>query len=554
MFRVSLLCLMLWVLPWRASAGEGGIATAHPLATAAAESILKQGGNAFDAAVAASAALAVVEPYGSGLGGGGFWLLHRAEDGFEVMLDGRETAPAAASRDMYLDDKGEVIPNASMNGPLAAGIPGVPAALDHLAKHYGKLPLKTSLQPAIRLAREGFPVDREMRRYMGFRLELLRQFPNTAEILLDKGDIPAEGQVLKQPDLANTLQAIAEQGRDGFYKGKVAQQMVDAVKAGGGIWSLDDLSGYQVKERQPVQSEYQGIKVTSAALPSSGGIVLGEILNMLSKWDLSKLDQAQQVHLLAETMRRAYRDRAEFLGDSDFVEVDQQRLLSAAYADELSAAIQLDKATPSASLKAVAAEGQKGKDTTHFSILDKEGNRVAATLSINYPFGSGFTAQGTGVLLNNEMDDFSIRPGTPNAYGLVGAEANAIAAGKRMLSSMTPTFLEDEQRLAIVGSPGGSRIITMVLQATLAFAEGKGAADMVNKPRIHHQYLPDSIQFEPQALSAQTQQQLQDLGHELSPKQQPWGNMQAVILDKRSGVVDAASDQRGIGQAVSIAY
>lgn len=554
MFRVSLLCLMLWVLPWRASAGEGGIATAHPLATAAAESILKQGGNAFDAAVAASAALAVVEPYGSGLGGGGFWLLHRAEDGFEVMLDGRETAPAAASRDMYLDDKGEVIPNASMNGPLAAGIPGVPAALDHLAKHYGKLPLKTSLQPAIRLAREGFPVDREMRRYMGFRLELLRQFPNTAEILLDKGDIPAEGQVLKQPDLAHTLQAIAEQGRDGFYKGKVAQQMVDTVKASGGIWSLDDLSGYQVKERQPVHSEYQGLKVTSAALPSSGGIVLGEILNMLSKWDLSKLDQAQQVHLLAETMRRAYRDRAEFLGDSDFVEVDQRRLLSAAYADELSAAIQLDKATPSASLKAVAAEGQKGMDTTHFSILDKQGNRVAATLSINYPFGSGFTAQGTGVLLNNEMDDFSIRPGTPNAYGLVGAEANAIAAGKRMLSSMTPTFLEDEQRLAIVGSPGGSRIITMVLQATLAFAEGKGAADMVNKPRIHHQYLPDSIQFEPQALSVQTQQQLQDLGHELSPKQQPWGNMQAVILDKRSGVVDAASDQRGIGQAVSIVY
>ncbi|EIJ33031.1 gamma-glutamyltransferase [Thiothrix nivea] len=551
-----LLAIILWaIVPTAAWAADAGIATAHPLATTAAKETLAKGGNAFDAAITAAAALAVVELYGSGLGGGGFWLLHRAEDGFETMLDGRETAPAAATRDMYLDTTGEPIPNASLEGPLAAGIPGVPAALDYLASHYGKLPLRESLAPAIQLAREGFPVDKAMRRHLAFRQELLRKYPETSRILLPAGKLPDIGDTIRQPELAQTLELLAEKGRAGFYAGEFAEQMVAAVKAAGGIWSLDDLKNYRVKEREPIRGEYHGIKVTTAAPPSSGGIVLLEMLNMLSAYDLPKAAAAQRTHWQVETMRRAYRDRAEYLGDPDFVAIPTQRLLGADHAARLRASIQDDKATPSADLKPVApGVSGRGMNTTHFSILDKDGNRVAATLSINYPFGSGFMPKGSGVLLNNEMDDFSIRPGTPNVYGLVGAEANAIEPGKRMLSSMTPTFLEDGKRIAILGTPGGSRIITMLLLGTQAFANGENASRIVNRRRFHHQYLPDSIQYEPEALDADTLFELESMGHSLSPQDDAWGNMQAVILDKQTGTVDAASDGRGIGQAATVAY
>lgn len=536
-------------------AADAGIATAHPLATAAAKETLGQGGNAFDAAIAAAAALSVVEPSGSGLGGGGFWLLHRAEDGFETMLDGRETAPAAATRDMYLDANGEPVPNASLEGPLAAGIPGVPAALDYLASHYGKLPLRQSLAPAIRLAREGFPVDEPMLRHLRFREALLRRYPETGRILLPGGKLPETGQIIRQPELAATLELLADKGRAGFYDGKFAAQMVAAVRQAGGVWSVEDLKRYQVKEREPVRGEYHGVKVTSAAPPSSGGIVLLEMLNILSAYDLPKASGAQRTHWEVEAMRRAYRDRALYLGDPDVVAIPLKRLLSQDYAASLRATIQDDAATPSAALPpAVEATSGKGVDTTHFSILDQDGNRVAATLSINYPFGSGFMPPGTGVLLNNEMDDFSIRPGTPNVYGLVGAEANAIAPGKRMLSSMTPTFLEDGKRIAILGTPGGSRITTMLLLGTLAFAEGENASRIVNRSRFHHQYLPDVIQYEPDALDGSVLSALRGMGHTLEPKQEAWGNMQAVILDKQSGTVDAASDARGIGQALSITH
>lgn len=552
--RVFCLLILLWVAaPVSAWAGDAGIATAHPLATAAAKQTLDKGGNAFDAAIAAAAALGVAEPYGSGLGGGGFWLLHRAEDGFETMLDGRETAPAAATRDMYLDAQGEPIANASLEGPLAAGIPGVPATLDYLAGHYGKLPLRDSLAPAIKLARDGFPLDKAMLGHLQSRQELLRKYPETSRILLPDDKLPEIGQTIRQPELAATLELLAEQGRTGFYQGSFARQMVDAVREAGGIWSLDDLKSYQVKERKPVRGEYRGINITTAAPPSSGGIVLLEMLNILSAYDLSKATEAQRIHWQVESMRRAYRDRAEYLGDPDFVEIPHEKLLSQDYAASLRASIKDDVATSSSTLKSVAESvSGKGENTTHFSILDKDGNRVAATLSINYPFGSGFIPKGTGVLLNNEMDDFSIRPGTPNVYGLVGAEANAIAAGKRMLSSMTPTFLEDDKRIAIIGTPGGSRIITMLLLGTLEFADGGNASRIVNRGRFHHQYLPDSIQYEAEALDAETLFELEGMGHTLSPQENTWGNMQAVILDKHSGAVDAASDGRVIGQALSI--
>ena len=531
---------------------QAAVATAHPLATQAGLEALSQGGNAFDAAVAVSATLAVVEPYSSGLGGGGFWLLHRAADGLEVMIDGRERAPLKAHRDMYLDTQGEIIEGASMNGALAAGIPGEPAALDHIAKQYGRLPLHTSLAPAITLAEQGFEVDRIYLRLAGFRKEALNQ-STAAEIFLRDGNLPQLGDIVKQPDLAKTLHAMAKKGHAGFYSGEVATKLVSGVQAAGGIWTEKDLRDYQIIERQPITGEFKGMRVTSAALPSSGGIVLMEMLNQLEGFNLKGLEEAEFDHLLTEVMRRAYRDRAEYMGDPDAVDVPVAKLLSKPYATQLRETIQMDRATPSSELPATAVTPSPGDNTTHFSIIDREGNAVSATLSINYPFGSCFVPEGTGVLLNDEMDDFAAKPGVPNAYGLVGNEANSIAPGKRMLSSMTPTFLNDGNRIAALGSPGGSRIITMVLFGALAFSEGASAAEMVSLPRFHHQYLPDEITFEPSALSADIQNALKKKGHQLKPQENDYGNMQAIVWDHKNNTIEAASDPRGIGLAVPAA-
>ncbi len=521
------------------------IASASPHATAAGFEILDAGGNAFDAAVAVSAVLAVVEPYSSGLGGGGFWLLHRAEDGFQVMLDGRERAPLAASRDMYLDAEGHFVPEFSLNGPLAAGIPGEPAALDHLARRYGRLPLARSLEPAIRLARDGFPVDEQYRSFAQWRLAVLRASPAAAEQFLHHGDVPPEGALIRQPDLAGTLERLARGGRDGFYAGPTAEALVSGVHAAGGIWTLDDLASYRVLERAPVVGNYRGWRVISAAPPSSGGVLLVQMLNMLAGYDLADLSAADRDHLLVEAMRRAYRDRALWLGDPDFVPVPIERLIHPFYAAGLVRDIRPDVATPSVP----EAVHPTGTDTTHFSILDREGNRVAATLSVNYPFGSGFVPPGTGVLLNDEMDDFSAQPGMPNAYGLVGGEANAIAPGKRMLSSMTPTFVESDRGVAILGTPGGSRIITMVLRAILALDAEKDPAEWVVQPRFHHQYLPDEIQHEPGAFDTAEQLSLERKGHRLREIADGFGNMQVVYWKLGTGQIQAASDPRGLGAA-----
>lgn len=550
MCRLRRIFCLLWivvVLPAQAGEGPrlGAIASAHPLATRAGFEILEAGGNAFDAAVAVSAALAVVEPYSSGLGGGGFWLLQRAGEARAMMLDGRETAPGAAHRDMYLDAQGEVIPGASVNGPLAAGIPGVPAALDYLARHYGRLPLVKTLAPAIRLAERGFTVTGHYRRMAAFRLEALRASPEASRIFLKEGRVPPLGYRIRQPDLAATLRSLAARGRKGFYRGPVARQMVEAVRAGGGIWTAADLAGYEIRLREPVVFTWRGWRITAASPPSSGGVALATMLNMLEHDDLGAMPAWQRVHLIVEAMRRAYRDRAEFLGDPDFVEIPVARLVSKAYAKSLRAGIDPVRPTPS---DALASPGGAGRHTTHFSILDREGNRVAATLSINYPFGSGFVAPGTGVLLNDEMDDFSAKPGVPNVYGLVGAEANAIAPGKRMLSSMTPTFAESSHTLALLGTPGGSRIITMVLLGILALEEGADPRAVVARPRFHHQYLPDVIQIERGALAPAVRRKLEAIGHRLRAFD-PWGNMQLVVQSRRSGEMRAASDPRGEGWA-----
>lgn len=532
-----------------AAAQEQAIASAHPLATKAGFEVLEAGGNAFDAAIAVTAALAVVEPYSSGLGGGGFWLLHRAQDDYQTMLDGRERAPLAAQRDLYLDEQGQVRAGLSIDGPLAAGVPGTPAALQHLTDHYATLSLADNLAPAIRLANRGFAVGAHYQRMARFRLEALRASPDAARIFLQAGAIPELGTMVQQPELAKVLEHLAKQGARAFYEGEIAQQLVRGVRAAGGIWTLRDFREYRVVERKPVRGRYQGVQIITAAPPSSGGVALISMLNILGGYSLEEFSSTTRKHLMIEAMRRAYRDRAEYLGDPDFVDVPMERLLHPYYAAGLRAGISLHTATPSGALAGYGAATPKASNTTHFSILDREGNRVAATLSINYPFGSGFVPPGTGILLNDEMDDFSIRPGTPNVYGLVGAEANAIAPGKRMLSSMSPTFLESERGVAILGTPGGSRIITMMLQAVLEFTQGTGPQDWVNRPRFHHQYLPDQVQYEVGAFTDSEMAGLRRLGHTLVPLEGDYGNMQAIFWERDNAAVVAASDPRGVGHA-----
>ena len=524
------------------------VATAHPLATAAAKEILNQGGNAYDAAVAVAATLAVVEPYSSGLGGGGFWLIQQS-DGKTIMIDAREKAPLAAHAKLYLDDNGEPIKGASINGPLAAGIPGEPAGLVHLAKHYGRLKLSQSLAPAIKIARDGFAVDEIYRKMATLRLDALRASEEAAHIFLKDNEVPDLGHRIIQTDLAETLVLLGQKGTAGFYKGTLAEKLVKGVRNGGGIWHKEDLAQYQIVERNPIQINYRGAKIISATLPSSGGIVMGIIFNTLTQLDAHTTDPITKIHYTVEAMRRAYRDRADYLGDMDFVEVPINRLLSNAYTRELAETIDAKQATPSSELSKTEGNTAESEHTTHYSIIDSDGNRVAATLSINYAFGSGFVVAGTGVLLNDEMDDFVVKPGVPNLYGLVGAKANEIAPAKRMLSSMSPTFVDDGKRFAVLGTPGGSRIITMVLSAIMRFLENDSAAEIVSARRYHHQYLPDEISFESGAFTADTQHALTALGHRLKPYDGSYGNMQIVIWDYQRNKLDAAADPRGIGEA-----
>jgi gamma-glutamyltranspeptidase / glutathione hydrolase len=546
------LALVVWTLPGFArSQGPktASIASAHTLATQAGYEVLQKGGNAFDAAVAVSAALAVVEPFASGLGGGGFWLLHRAHDGFETMVDGRETAPLKSTRDMYLDPSGKPVPQASLDGAKAAAIPGTPAALAHLAKRYGKLPLKTTLVPAIRYAREGFTVGERYLGVAGGKLTMLRMPSAGAAAFLDNGDLPAVGYLLKQPDLARTLEAIAALGADGFYHGEVAKELVAANNAGGGIWQLKDLANYRVIERKPVKFHFlEKVSITSAAPPSSGGLTLAQALHILEYVPVFSGETKTRTHYIIEAMRRAYHDRARYLGDPDFVQIPSEKLMGKRYAARRATSINPNKATLSAALDSPAGEPHEGNSTTHFSIIDEAGNRVAATMSINTAFGSGFVAGKTGVLLNNEMDDFVAAPGLPNAYGLVGGEANAIAPGKRPLSSMSPTFVEDERGVLILGTPGGSRIISMVLLAIFDYV-GQSAPDVhriVNLPRLHHQYLPDRVEIEPDGFNYDLIEGLEAMGHSVQAARRTWGNMQVVYYNKRTGETAAANDQRGL--------
>ncbi len=541
--RLGWLLVLVWPLVAAAQKPDGAaIASANKQATAAGMEILAAGGNAFDAAVAISAALSVVEPESSGLGGGGFFLLHR-NDGSATFIDAREKAPLAASRDMYLKADGTADRDKSVNGALAAAIPGLPAALVVVSKKYGRLPLSESLRPAVALAQKGFLWSEKNAAMMGWRAEKLAASSPARKIFLPGGKPPAVGARIRNPDIARVLQALGKDGHKSFYTGRFAQQLVDGVRAAGGIWTIEDLNQYRVVERQPLRFAYRDQEILTSPPPSSGGIALVALFNILAGYDLATMERAGQVHLMVEAMRRVYRDRAVYLGDPDFVDVPLEMLSSPFYAAGLRASIRTDKATPSTMLPGVTVASET-TDTTHFSIIDADGNIAAVTQTVNLPYGNAVMVAGTGFMLNNEMDDFSVKPGVPNAFGLIGDDANAIEPGKRPLSSMTPTILIGKDRVAALGAPGGSRIITQVFLGLTSILAGSTATEVVTQPRFHHQFEPDQISIEPGALSEVEQAELIARGSKVAPAERPWGNMQVVIWNRVDGSVEAASDPR----------
>lgn len=562
LFACLLLVAPLWARDTAAPDARppgAAIASAHALATDAGFETLRAGGNAFDAAVAVSAVLSVVEPISSGLGGGGFFLLHEAKTGKDVFIDAREMSPAAATQARYLTADGEFDRDRAVNGPWAAGIPGLPAAFVHVAGEYGRLPLATSLAPAIRIARQGFPVYERFSRGYAQRREVMERYPGTRAVFLASGAAPKDGDVFRQPDLARTLELLAEKGFDGFYRGEVGAKLVAGVNAEGGQWTAEELAAYTVKEREPIRFRYNEWDITTAPPPSSGGIALAQMLQILSAWDLPALDEPLRVHLVTESMRRAFRDRTFYLGDPDFVQVPQRLLTSPDYAAGLRATINPAKATPSDLLSGEPTP-LEDEETTHFSIIDAEGNRAAVTQTVNLLFGSGLVPPGTGVLLNNEMDDFALKPGTPNAFGVMGFDANAPEPGKRMLSSMTPTFMQSPDRAVVLGTPGGTRIITMVLLGILGYDAGLDAQGVAALPRYHHQWMPDRIDAESGAFTPQVAQALRALGHTVRlpgdeaeggrGSSHVWGNLQTVEWRLGDNTLHGGSDPRNpVGKA-----
>ncbi|MFC5436825.1 gamma-glutamyltransferase [Rhodanobacter umsongensis] len=535
--------------PMQQRPGRAAIASANFLATNAGHEVLARGGNAFDAAIAVAATLSVVEPESSGIGGGFMAVLHRAKDGHDVFIDAREIAPAAVDRKDYLHADGSPNRDAALKGPLSAGIPGEPAGLVLIARRYGRLPLQQSLAPAIRIARDGFLPDARLRNAIAEQHKDLQRWPASAAKYLSNDKPPAEGVLWRDPEQARTLQMIAAHGDDGFYRGETAARLVAAVKAAGGNWTLADLASYEAKERAPIVVNYRGYRIVTAPPPSSGGVAIAEILNILSGFELTRMDPAQRVHYIVEAMRRAFRDHNDYLGDPDFVQMPLDMLLSPFYADGLRQGILPDKATPSSMLpRAEAAE--PGMHTTHFSIIDADGNMAAITSTVNYTMGSTFVAAGTGVLLNDEMDDFALVPNKPNVYGLLGSAANAPEGGKRMLSSMSPSIVIGADRVAVIGSPGGSTIITQVLEGILHFVDGESAQQITAHKRFHHQYLPDVVNVEDGAFDPATSAALTKMGYKLEPRE-PWGFMNVVTWDRKTNKLDAASDPRrpsGLGK------
>ncbi len=546
--------------PFVATGKQGMVVTAGDQASAAGIEMLKKGGNAVDAAVAASFAISVLRPQSTGIGGGGFFLLYLADKKETVAVDFRERAPLAATHDMFIRD-GKAVPELSRNGPLAVAVPGLVAGLTEVQKKYGTLPLKEVMAPAIRLADEGFPIYPQLSGAIAYRAKLLGESPATKAIYFREDQPLREGELLVQKDLAQTLREIAEKGKDAFYTGRIAEAVVAEMKARDGLITQKDLDAYTVLYRTPLVSEFQGVQVHSMPPPSSGGVLISQMLNVLSGFPLAEFgfSTPKTIHLMTETLRLAFRDRARYLGDPDFVQVPTTMLASADYAGKLRTTIDLAKARPSDALPAVEPSKIESTSTTHISIVDKHGNAVATTQTVNLYFGSGVLVPGTGIMLNDEMDDFSAQLHRPNAFGLIGeTDANAIAPRKTPLSSMSPTIVtRDGKAMLVTGSPGGSRIISATLQVLLnVITHRMSLPDALFAPRIHHQWFPDDLLVEakkdsqPEGLVAA----LQQLGHKVTliedkgDGRTPFGNVQAVHVDISSGVITGVSDPRGEGR------
>lgn len=524
---------------WSAVSNGGMVASASPEATAAGVRVLEAGGNAVDAAIAVGFALAVSYPSAGNIGGGGFMLV-RLAGGETAFIDFRERAPMRAHRDMYLDEDGEVIGDLSLRGHLASGVPGTVAGLWKAHSIFGSTGWKELLAPSIELAGDGF----EITPYLAVSLERLHarldDYPCLAGFFGRDGKPLAAGDVLVQPELAVTLKSISDQGPDGFYAGATARLIAEEMRRGGGLITVDDLSAYEAVERRPVKGSYRGLEVLSAPPPSSGGIVLMEILNILEGYDLGAQSDVETVHLVIEAERRAYADRALWLGDPDFVIIPVDSLISKRYADNLRNDIR-DIATPSADLdRGVAPESE---ETTHYSVIDSEGNAVSVTTTLNGSYGSYIVVEGAGFLMNNEMDDFSVKPGVPNMYGLIGGEANAIEPGKRMLSSMTPTIvMKDGEVWLVLGTPGGSTIITTVAQVMMNIIDfGMEPFEAVAASRYHHQWSPDLVYCEKGVFSDQMRAGLEKKGHELKERSLI-GDVQLIMKD--GSTLTGVSDPR----------
>ncbi|MGP9557093.1 gamma-glutamyltransferase [Psychrobacter sp. AOP7-A1-24] len=532
-------------------AKNGMVATQEALASDIGLQVLKDGGNAVDAGVAVGFALAVTLPRAGNIGGGGFMMIYDAKQGKTVALDYREKAPSSASRDMYLDEAGNAVSDLSRYHGLAVGVPGTVAGLLKALEEHGTMSREQVMAPAIALAEDGIEVTAGLSESLTALSDRLQKWPSTKKVFFKPdGSAYQPGERLKQPELARSLKRIAVQGADGFYKGETAQKLVKAVNEAGGSMSLQDLADYEAIARKPVKGDYRGYEIVSMPPPSSGGIHIIEILNILEGYPLGDYGQnsAQTIHLMAEAMQLAYADRAEYLGDADFIDVPASGLTSQAYADKLRTLIDPNKATPAATIKANNPLPYESDQTTHFSIVDKDGNAIANTYTLNFSYGTGLVADGTGILLNNEMDDFSAKPGVPNGYGLLGGDANAVEANKRPLSSMSPTLVfKDSKPYIVTGSPGGSRIITTVTQIiSNVIDHDMNIAEATHAPRIHDQWLPDEIRVE-KALNIDTVKKLESMGHTVSPKS-AMGSTQSIMLTPNG--VYGSSDPRIVDAAV----
>lgn len=527
------------------SVGQGMVVSAHPEASKIGAEVMKRGGNAVDAACATEFALAVTYPVAGNIGGGGFMVI-RMNDGKTYTLDYREKAPLRGHRDMYLDDEGKVIKELSLDSHLAVGVPGTVDGIIRAHTRFGKLAFRDVIQPAIDLARNGFPITaKQAGRLNSYKESFLKM--NDHKVVFVKDDLWKEGDILKQPELAHTLELIRDKGRDGFYKGETAEALTEQMKKHKGLITQKDLDEYRSVWRVPVTGNYKNYTIISMPPPSSGGVALMQLLGMTELYPVKEWGwhDVKTVHLMIEAERRVYADRAEFLGDPDFYKVTVKGLLDPSYLKERMANFDPEKATPSSEIKHGEPAGAESEETTHYSVVDSKGNAVAVTTTLNRGYGTKIVVEGAGFLLNNEMDDFSVKPGVPNSYGLVGGEANSIQPGKRMLSSMTPTILEKDGKLfMVVGSPGGSTIITSVFQTILNVVEhGMNMQEAVAASRFHSQWLPDMVYYEKGGFSDSLKQQLETMGHKLKERSSI-GRVDAILC-LPDGTLEGGADPRG---------